>query len=245
MTGRPALSVVIPVYNAAHLLEDLYEKIRAALETTGRYEIVFVDDASRDGSLECLQRIAGRDADVWVVTMGRNLGQQEATLYGLSLAAGEYCATMDDDGQHPPDLLPAMLDRLRNDALDIVYAVPEGRRGNIPRRLGSAMRDRLFSVLFPYCGKTRVSSYRVMTRQLTLRVLARRGSFNYFSAMVFQEPTRAASICYPFRPCPAARSGYTFAKLLSLYWKIFLHYGPFTQSRPSGQKTYAPGDPPF
>lgn len=236
MTGRPALSVVIPVYNAAPLLEDLYEKILAALETAGRYEIVFVDDASRDESLECLRRIAARDAGVRVVTTGRNMGQQEATLYGLSLAAGEYCATMDDDGQHPPDLLPAMLGRLRGESLDIVYAVPEGSRGNLPRRLGSAMRDRLFFLLFPCCGKTRVSSYRVMTRQLALRVLARRGSFNYFSAMVFQEPTRAASICYPFRPCPAGRSGYTFAKLLSLYWKIFLHYGPFTAKRAARPK---------
>lgn len=238
MTGRPVLSVVIPVYNAAPLLEGLYESIRLSLEPIGRYELIFVDDASRDGSPGCLQRIAERDPDVTVVTMDRNRGQQEATLYGLSLAAGEYCATMDDDGQHPPGLLPAMLDRLRDENLDIVYAVPEGRRGNLPRTLGSAMRDCLFSALFPYCGNTRVSSYRVMTRRLARRVLAGRGAFNYFSAMVFQEPTRATTTTYPFQPCRTGRSGYTFAKLLSLYWKIFLYYGPLAAKRATRPETF-------
>lgn len=237
MTVPPMLSVIIPVYNTIPLLNALYAALQSALEPAGRYELIFVDDGSGDGSLDCLRRIAERDGAVIVAAMGRNTGQQEATLRGLSLASGDYCATMDDDGQHPPSLLPSMLARLQADGLDIVYAVPEGRRESRIRSLGSVMRDRLFSVLFPHCGNTRVSSYRVMTRALVRRVLARRGDFNYFSAMVFQEPARAAAMPYPYQARPAGRSGYTAASLCSLYWKIFLHYGPFAATGTARRET--------
>ncbi|SBW08392.1 putative Glycosyl transferase [uncultured delta proteobacterium] len=233
MTGSPLLSVVIPVFNAAPLLDALHADICRSLEGLDSYELIFVDDGSGDGSAATLQRIARKDPAARVLALPRNTGQQEATLTGLALAAGEYCATMDDDGQHPPGLLPGMLARLRADGLDILYAVPEGRRESLMRTVGGIMRDGLFTLLFPHCGRdVRVSSYRVMTRALALRVLAGRSSFNYFSAMVFQEPTRAAVIPYPFRPCRTGRSGYSFGKLLALYWKIFRHYGPFGTGRP-------------
>ena len=238
MTLPPVISIIIPVYNSAPLLEELYAGLRLSLEAIGRYELIFVDDASVDESLECLWGIAARDSNVRVATMTRNLGQQEATLHGLSLASGEYCATMDDDGQHPADLLPVMFDRLRDDDLDIVYAVPEGGQRTFLRIFGSAMRDRMFSILLPHSKGTRVGSYRIMTRRLVRRVLAGRGAFNYFSAMVFQEPTRATALTYAFRACRTGRSGYTFRKLFDLYWKIFIYYGPFVTKRPAQASTH-------
>lgn len=244
MKAAPLLSVVIPVYNAAASLAALHAALHrtlAPLAFRGGYEMVFVDDASRDAGFAVLQRLAASDPTVRAVALAENRGQQEATLHGLDLAAGEYLATMDDDGQHPPELLPRMLDMLWRDTLDIVYAVPRGRRETALRSVGGAMRDLLFSRLFPHLGDTRVSAYRVMTRALARRVLDSRSAFNYFSAMVFQEPVRAAVLEYSFAARRIGRSGYTVCALAGLYWNIFRHYGPFgehqkTPHRPCVEK---------
>jgi glycosyltransferase involved in cell wall biosynthesis len=186
----------------------LYADIRSALGSIS-HEILFVDDGSDDDSWNCAEKLARNNSGVRAISMSRNAGQQEATLYGLSHAVGQYCATMDDDGRHPAGLLPLMFDKLRAEALDIVFAVALPGRllsktawydsfgAQLFRTLGSALRDRLFSLLFPFSGSVRVSSFRVMTTELAGRVLAERGKFNYFSAMVFQEPIRSATVTYP------------------------------------------------
>jgi len=104
------LSVVIPVYGCADCLETLRARLATAMERHRiSYEIVFVDDASRDAAASVLARLAAGSPQVRVISLQENRGQPAAIAAGLALAAGQWCAVMDCDLQDPPELLPEML----------------------------------------------------------------------------------------------------------------------------------------
>ncbi len=125
---RPDLSVVIPVYNEADNLPTLYQRLTAVLGATGMdYEVVLVDDGSRDSSLEQLQGLAAADSHIVVVELARNFGHQVAISAGLDHARGEAVAVMDADLQDPPEVLPLFIAKLQ-EGYDVVYAIREQRK---------------------------------------------------------------------------------------------------------------------
>jgi glycosyltransferase involved in cell wall biosynthesis len=125
----PALSVVIPVYNEDESLEELVASVEQAVKPfAGQYEIVFVDDGSKDGTLEHLKRLSQTHAHIRVFSFRRNLGKSRALLCGFQVAAGTYILTMDGDLQDDPGNLPAMLDQLIAENADIVSGWRRERR---------------------------------------------------------------------------------------------------------------------
>ena len=124
---RPALSCVIPAYNEADslplFLPRLWEALRGLVD---RFEIVVVNDGSRDTSLDVLAVLAVRYPGIVVVDLSRNFGKEAALTAGLEAARGDVVVLMDADGQHPIALLPTMLQRWR-DGVDVVYAVRSTR----------------------------------------------------------------------------------------------------------------------
>ena len=124
---RPSLSCVIPAYNEADSLPLFLPRLWEALRgLTDRFEIVVVNDGSRDATLQVLSALAVRHPGVVVVDLSRNFGKEAAMMAGLEAAAGEVVVVMDADGQHPIDLLPALLARWR-EGVDVVYAVRRTR----------------------------------------------------------------------------------------------------------------------
>ena len=115
------LSVVVPIYEERDNIQPLYEALSAVLSRLGRsYEIIFVDDGSRDGSAELLGRLAERDRCVKVIEFRRNFGQTAAMHAGIQNAAGQVIVTMDGDLQNDPADIPAMLAKLE-EGFDVVY----------------------------------------------------------------------------------------------------------------------------
>lgn len=124
---RPALSCVIPAYNEADSLPLVLPGLHQALAAlTDRFEIVVVNDGSRDTTLDVLSALAVRYPGIVVVDLSRNFGKEAALTAGLEAAAGEVVVLMDADGQHPVDLLATMLQRWR-EGVDVVYAVRRTR----------------------------------------------------------------------------------------------------------------------
>ncbi len=124
---RPALSCVIPAYNEADSLPLVLPELWKVLGSlTDRFEIVVVNDGSRDTTLNVLSALAVRYPGIVVVDLSRNFGKEAALTAGLEAAGGEVVVLMDADGQHPTDLLAAMLRRWR-EGVDVVYAVRRTR----------------------------------------------------------------------------------------------------------------------
>lgn len=149
MSERSKLvSVVVPVFNEEQGLPLLVDRLLPVLEACGdRFEVVFVNDGSRDGSLEALRRLNARDPRLKLVSFSRNFGKECAIAAGLAYAKGDAVVLMDSDLQHPPEVLTTFLQHWR-DGYQIVYGQRLDRRTDGPvRRFSSRVFYRLFKVL--------------------------------------------------------------------------------------------------
>ena len=130
----PAVSVVIPVFNEEPNLEPLYERLERVLEGLGQpYELIFVDDGSRDRSLELLRRLQEKHDRVRVIQLNRNYGQHAAVFAGLDHAQGDVIVTLDADLQNPPEEIPRLLDKI-SEGHDVVGGWRQDRRDHALRR---------------------------------------------------------------------------------------------------------------
>jgi dolichol-phosphate mannosyltransferase len=140
---RPALSVVIPVFNEEDNLLNLHSRLTATLGQAGlSYEIVFIDDGSRDSSLSMLREFATTDKHVLVVELARNFGHQVAISAGLDHARGDGVVVMDSDLQDPPEVLPQFIEKWR-EGHDVVYAIRAQRKESWLKRVAYAAFYRL------------------------------------------------------------------------------------------------------
>jgi dolichol-phosphate mannosyltransferase len=125
---RPAISVVIPVYDEEDNLPLLYKRLTEVLgDVEPRYELIFVDDGSRDHSAQILEELAENDPKVIDVQLARNFGHQIAISAGLDFARGDGVIIMDADLQDPPEVLPEFIKKWR-EGHDIVYAIRTNRK---------------------------------------------------------------------------------------------------------------------
>ncbi len=140
------VSVVIPIYNERENIPLLYDQVSRALSELGRsYEILLVDDGSRDGSFEQLVQLARRDPRVKLVRFRRNFGQTAAMQAGIELAAGETIVTMDGDLQNDPHDIGMMLEKI-DEGYDLVHGWRKDRQDPwLNRRLPSQLANRLIS----------------------------------------------------------------------------------------------------
>ncbi len=140
-----SLSVVAPVYNEAPNLRPLYQQITAALDgVVEDYEIVLVDDGSRDGSLEIMQELYAADPRVVVVQFRRNFGQSAAFAAGFDHARGEVMVTLDADLQNDPADIPALLSKLA-EGYDVVAGWRQNRKDNLVRKIPSVLANQLIA----------------------------------------------------------------------------------------------------
>src|SRR3954468_22849220 len=121
------LSVVAPMYEEEDTVDPFTERVAAALGHLN-YELILVNDGSKDGTRAAMARAAARDPRVKVVSLARNFGHQPALTAGLEHARGDAIVMLDGDLQDPPELIPTMIERWR-EGVDVVYAVREQRLG--------------------------------------------------------------------------------------------------------------------
>lgn len=124
------ISVVSPVCNEEDNLEIIYERIRESCIRSGvDYEIIFVDDGSDDNSLNVMKKIRAQDKKVIYISLSRNFGHQNALFAGMFYCTGDAVITMDADLQHPPSLIPQMIDLWRK-GVEVVYMTK--KNSNLP-----------------------------------------------------------------------------------------------------------------
>ncbi len=147
MKDSLSISVVIPVFNEEQSLKELYERLIRVLSAMGRsFEIIFVDDGSRDGSADTLREIAQKDSRVKVVSFCRNFGQHAAVMAGFKYAAGLTVVTLDADLQNPPEEIPKLIKKI-DEGFDVAAGNRVERKDSMVRRFPSLLMNLLISKL--------------------------------------------------------------------------------------------------
>lgn len=129
MSADTRYSIIAPIYNEEGNIQILYERIKEVMDSTGEsWELVTVNDGSRDRSLELLQALSAQDSRIKVVNFARNFGHQIAVTAGLDYASGDAVVIIDADLQDPPEMILEMIERWKA-GYEVVYAVREERKG--------------------------------------------------------------------------------------------------------------------
>lgn len=164
--AHPLLSVVVPVFNEKACVAELAGRVSAVFEgLAADLEIVFVDDGSDDGTLDAIQALVDADDRVKFISFSRNFGHQVALAAGLEHAGGDAVISMDGDLQHPPELIPLLVDEWRR-GNDVVYTVRRANRGHgikeMVSRVFYACMRRLTGVDVPTGG----ADFRLLDRKV-------------------------------------------------------------------------------
>ncbi|HEU4428254.1 MAG TPA: glycosyltransferase family 2 protein [Myxococcota bacterium] len=213
MSLAPYLSVVVPCFDERENVESLHaEIVRALGGVNGGFELIYVDDGSRDGTGERLAKIAAEDALARVITFPENRGQTAALDAGFRAARGELIATLDGDGQNDPADLPRLIAALTS--ADVVNGVRADRKDGALRRLSS----RIGNGFRNWATGDRVSdvgcSLRVMRAVYVKRVKLFRGMHRFLPTLLRMEGARVVELPVSHRPRRAGRSKYGIANRL-------------------------------
>jgi len=198
----PELSIVLPMYNEADMVDRVLAEVSAQVQALGRtFEVVCVDDGSVDGTLEALQRAAQADDRVVPVIFSRNFGKEAAMLAGLEAASGQAVVVMDADLQHPPDLLPRMV-QAWDRGVDVVDAVKEhrGQEGPLYRLATEAFYALMGRSVGDHLRGS--SDFKLLDRQVVDAVLAMPERTRFFRGLVAWVGFRVERV--PFRVQPRA-----------------------------------------
>ena len=215
LPARPPVSVVVPVYNGQEALPELVERLQAVLSGLGRpYEVVLVNDGSRDRSWAVIEELsAGRP---WVVGVNlmRNYGQHNALLCGIRAAGGEFIVTMDDDLQHPPEEIARLLEKLA-EGYDVVYGRPEKEQHGFWRDLASRITKLALQSAMGAENARHVSAFRAFRTRVRDAFARYEGPSVSIDVLLTWGSTRFAAIPVRHEARQAGRSNYTFRKLVT------------------------------
>lgn len=160
------ISVVVPAYNEEEVLPELHRRLQAVLsQLTTNYEIVYVNDGSRDRTLEIMRELKEADSHVGYVNLSRNFGKEIAMTAGLDLARGDAVVVIDADLQDPPELIPKLLEGW-NAGFDVVYARRVSRAGETWLKKATARAFyRIIQRIGPVSIPEDVGDFRLMSRR--------------------------------------------------------------------------------
>ena len=223
------LSLVIPVYNEEENIRPLYNEISQALNPLDlTYEVIFIDDGSRDDSLAIMKALHQADERVVVVELRRNHGQTAAFAAGFDLARGQYILTMDADRQNDPADIPHLLAKLEaNEAYDVVNGWRKNRQDNfILRKLPSMIANRLIARLTNVPLRDRGCSLRLFRAEVVQELNLYGELHRFIPELVNFAGFRMTEVAVNHRPRVAGQSKYGLSRtvrvLLDLITIVFL-----------------------
>ncbi len=228
------VSVVVPVYQGSRTLSALVAEVAPLTSVratpAGRSyvveEVVLVDDCGPDGSDHVIRALAAEYGWVRPVWLSRNFGQHAATLAGISASGGEWVVTMDEDGQHDPAHVGALLDVAMAEQADVVYARPSNAPPHgAARNLASRSAKWLVTKLARGARAGDFNSYRLVLGEVARSVAAYAGPGIYLDVAISWVARRVTTTPVPMRGEGDRPSGYDARRLLSHFWRLVLSSG--------------------
>jgi polyisoprenyl-phosphate glycosyltransferase len=212
-----SVDIVIPVFNEAAVVEQTYTSLRTILEPLPQtFTIYYVNDGSTDGTSDILAGLARKNRNVQVIELSRNFGHQAALTAGLSASQGDVVITMDGDGQHPPELIPQMLDLVKQ-GYDIVQTqrMDDAENGSLKQMTSSG-----FYRLLNLMSGTRVlpggADFRALSRQAVEGLKSMPEYHRFLRGMISWMGYSSVILPYHEQKRIAGKSKYSIGKMFRL-----------------------------
>lgn len=216
MSGELHLSIVVPVYRSEDCLAALHGAIVKALDWSGyNFEVIFVNDFSPDNSWSVIEFLCSTHPNVIGIDLRRNFGQDNAILTGVRIARGKYVAIMDDDLQHHPKFLPALLREIEKGS-DVVYADLGKKHQKLWKNAGSWINGKIAEWVLGKPKGLYISPYKIMRADIARLIGEYPGYAPYVDGLIFQTTARITSIEAEHQDRFRGRGNYTLARSIGV-----------------------------
>lgn len=210
MSAEPALSLVIPIHNEAENIDALLDEIQEVLAPAGRYEVLLVDDCSKDQSLELMQQWKAKHSADWLrlICLAKQSGQSGALAAGMTVTRAPLCCTMDGDMQNDPRDLPKMLEILQDPSLAGVTGVRANRRDTFVRRMSSRIGNGVRNLITGDRVTDSACGIKMFRREYWLQVPRFNGMHRFMPTLVRYAGGKVQELDCNHRPRVAGKAKY-------------------------------------
>jgi glycosyltransferase involved in cell wall biosynthesis len=218
-----SLSIVIPFYNSSEI-EKLVTNIIQEVEGIYEYEIIIIDDGSKDSDWKVLKKIFDKNDFVKCFQLTQNYGQHNALIAGIKFAKKDFIATLDDDLQNPPHEIHNILNHLMSSDLDLVYGKPIKPKQTIYRNFLSHLLKSILKRIFRIKNIEGISSYRVFRRKILIETLLNSSGSILLDPLLFWCTGKIGYIFVDHRERKSGNSNYNLKKLIKMAQSMVMTY---------------------
>jgi len=220
------LSIVIPVYNSQNTIKTTVEKTIAALdkyERVSEYEIVLVNDGSKDDSNKVCEKLAER-SNICYVNFTKNFGQHHALLCGYKETSGDIVVKVDDDLQILPEEIPKMVEVLIEREADVAFAKYSNKKHSAFRNWGSKLNNTMARVLLNKPKGVLVSNFYIMRDYVVKNIVTYTNPYPYIAGLIFKVTDNIINVEVKHAERKEGKSNYTLKKLIKLWLNGFVNF---------------------
>ena len=219
---KKKVSFVIPCYNSSRTLGKVIEEIREAMEEIREYsyEIILVNDCSPDNTFAVITELCHKYEEIKGLDLAKNFGQHGALMAGFHQITGDIIVCLDDDGQTPAKEVGKLLHKIE-EGDDVVYASYASKKHSLFRNFGSLMNEKMAEFLLGKPKDLYVSSYFAARGFVIREMLKYENAYPYVIGLVLRTTKRISNVEVNHREREVGQSGYTFRKLLALWFNGF------------------------
>lgn len=221
------LSILIPCYNEAEVIQETYSQLVQVLKKTKivSYEIIFINDGSTDNTLLLLKRICKENKKVKAISFSRNFGHEAATSAGISFCNGDIAVIFDADLQDPPDLIPTMLDMYEKQQVNSIYGVRKNRKGEtILKRISSKLFYRIYNFFSEVKFPKDTGDFRLIDKKIINEFKNLKENKKYVRGLLTWVGFKQVPLYFERQKRKHGKSKYSYRKLFRLAFDIIFSF---------------------
>ncbi len=217
------ISIIIPVFNSENTIEILVNNIVQTLGENYKFEIILINDSSKDNTEEKCKKLVEKYMSVVLYSLAKNFGEHNAVMAGLNKCSGDYAIIMDDDLQHSADSLLELIKfgMKEKNNFDVVYTYYDKMKYNFFRNFGRKFNDLIANLLLDKPKFLYLSSFKLINRFLITEIIKYRSPFTYIDGIILGITNKIGRVKVVHDQRTHGKSGYTIRKLLQVWSSMF------------------------